>query len=56
MMQSLDSGKSYQPAQAAIDVKTASATITGLQPNKLYTFRLLVNDGPHKGVSNIARY
>lgn len=56
LMQSLDSGKHYQPAKAAIDVKTASATITGLQPNKLYTFRLQVNDGPHKGVSNSARY
>lgn len=56
LQQSLDSGKSYQPTQAIIDVKTASATVTGLQPNKLYTFRLQVNDGLYKGVSNITRH
>lgn len=56
LMQSLDSGKSFQPANAAIDLKTSTATVTGLQPNKLYTFRLLVKDGPHKGLSNTARF
>jgi polygalacturonase len=56
LMQSLDSGKSFQPAHAAIDLKTSVATVTGLQPNKLYTFRLLVKDGSHKGLSNIAQF
>ncbi|HEY8893640.1 MAG TPA: endopygalactorunase [Niastella sp.] len=56
LLQSLDSGKSYQPAQADIDIKNASANITNLQPNKLYRFRLQVNDGLHKGVSNSTRH
>lgn len=56
LMQSLDSGKSFQSAKAAIDVKTASATVSSLQPNKLYTFRLQVNDGQHKGLSNIIKH
>ncbi|HEY1201604.1 MAG TPA: endopygalactorunase, partial [Niastella sp.] len=56
LMQSLDSGKSYQPAKAVIDAKTASATITALQPNKLYTFRLQVNDGQYKGMSNVIQH
>lgn len=56
LQQSLDSGKTYQPTQADINIKTASATITNLQPNKLYSFRLQVNDGVHKGVSNITRH
>ncbi len=53
---SVDSGKSFQPAGASIDYKTSSAAITGLQPNKLYTFRLLVKDGRHKGFSNTAQF
>jgi polygalacturonase len=56
LMQSLDSGKTFLPARAEIDLKKATATITGLQPNRLYTFRLLVKEGTHKGYSNTARY
>lgn len=56
LLQSLDSGKSFQPVSASVDHKTSSATITGLQPNKLYTFRLLVKDGKHKGLSNTTRF
>ena len=56
LMQSIDKGKTFVPARATIDAKKASATITGLQPNKLYTFRLLVKDGKYKGFSNNAQY
>jgi polygalacturonase len=56
LMQSLDAGKSFVPAPANIDLKKGRATITGLQPNQLYTFRLLVKDGNHKGFSNTAQY
>jgi polygalacturonase len=56
VMQSVNKGKTYVPARAIIDKKTASATITGLQPNQLYTFRLLINNGNYKGVSNTAQY
>jgi len=52
LQQSLDSGKTFVPVTAAIDLKTSGATITGLQSDKLYTFRLLVKDGLHKGLSN----
>ncbi|HEX6432171.1 MAG TPA: endopygalactorunase, partial [Niastella sp.] len=55
LMQSLDKGKTFVPARATIDLKKGSATITGLHPNKLYTFRLLVKDGKYKGVSNTAQ-
>lgn len=56
LMQSLDKGKTFVPARATIDLKKGSATITGLQPNQLYTFRLLVKDGTYKGVSNNAQF
>ncbi len=56
LLQSLDTGKSFQRASASIDYKNSSATVTGLQPDKLYTFRLLVKDGMHKGFSNTAQF
>ncbi len=56
LMQSVDKGKSFVPARATIDTKKASATITGLHPNQLYTFRILIKDGTYKGVSNNAQY
>lgn len=56
LMQSPDSGKTWEAANANIELKKGKATITGLHTNRLYTFRLQVKDGPHKGVSNIARY
>jgi polygalacturonase len=56
LMQSLDKGKTFVPARASIDLKKANATITGLKPNQLYTFRLLVKDGRYKGVSNNAQF
>ena len=55
LQQSLDSGKTFTPINAAIDEKSAAAAITGLQPDQLYTFRLWVKDGLHKGFSNTAQ-
>jgi polygalacturonase len=56
LMQSIDKGKSWKPALATIDTKTCMATVTALQPNRLYTFRLLVKDGAHKGFSNRTQF
>jgi polygalacturonase len=55
IQQSLDSGKTFVPVNATIDLKRSTAAISGLQENKLYTFRLLVKDGLHKGFSNTAQ-
>ncbi|WP_107685697.1 endopygalactorunase [Niastella koreensis] len=55
LQQSLDSGKTFTPANATIDVKKSTALIGGLQRDQLYTFRLLVKDGLHKGYSNTAQ-
>jgi polygalacturonase len=52
LMQSLDKGKTWKLSSAKIDTKNARATISQLSPNKLYTFKLLVKDGVHKGFSN----
>jgi polygalacturonase len=56
LMQSLDNGKSWQPSAAKIDSKKATAIITGLRPNQLYSFRLMVKDGSAKGFSNALKY
>lgn len=56
LQQSLDEGKTWQPAVAAVDAKKALASITGLQPNKLYAFRLSVKEGTNKGLSNVVRF
>lgn len=45
LMQSLDKGKSWTKSTATIDPTKGTATIEGLQPNKLYTFRLAVKNG-----------
>lgn len=57
LMQSLDKGKTWTVSPAGvIDEKNAIATVQGLQPNKLYTFRLFKKDGLHKGYSNTASF
>ena len=55
LQQTLDSGKTWKISPAKIDNKNSAATISGLSPNKLYTFRLLVN-GEHKGFSNTVQF
>ena len=56
LMQSADKGKSWIRSSATIDPKNAIATIAGLKPNKLYTFKLSVKDGEHKGYSNSIQF
>ena len=56
LMQSLDKGKTWKLSSAKMDTKNARATISRLLPNKLYTFKLLVKDGVHKGFSNIVSF
>lgn len=52
LRQSVDSGKSYVPITSKINVKNSAAVITGLKPNTYYSFKLMVKDGEHKGLSN----
>ncbi|MDP4291112.1 MAG: endopygalactorunase [Bacteroidota bacterium] len=56
LMQSLDDGKHWTPAKATIDTKSSTASVSGLQRDKLYTFSLLAKDGEHKGYSNRVRF
>ncbi len=56
LMQSLDNGKTWEEAKAKIDTKNGSAGISGLTPDTLYTFRLVVENGPHAGPSNSVRF
>lgn len=54
LQQSLDGGKTWQPSTATLNASRGSATLTGLQPDTLYTFRLQVKEGVHQGYSNLA--
>jgi polygalacturonase len=56
VMQSLDEGKTWQKSTASVNAKNHTATIAGLQPNKLYTFRLSIKNGPNKGFSNPVKF
>ena len=56
LMQSTDKGKSWTRSSAMIDAKKGIATISNLIPDKLYHFRLLVDDGSHQGLSNTAQF
>lgn len=56
LLQSLDEGKTWQPAKPVVNPASATASVSGLQPNKLYTFRLSVKDGAHKGLSNAVQF
>ena len=56
LMQSLDTGKTWKLSSAKMDYKNAWATISRLLPNKLYTFKLSVKDGVHKGFSNTVSF
>ena len=56
LMQSLDNGKTWKTSQAEVDANTLTATVSGLEPNILYSFRLWVKEGENKGFSNTARF
>jgi len=56
LLQSLDKGKTWKAAVASIDKKMGTAVVPNLIPNRFYTFRMQVKDGPHKGFSNTASF
>lgn len=56
LMQSLDEGKTWKASQAIINAGNSTASVSGLQPNKLYTFKLVVTGGANKGSSNIVQF
>ena len=52
LMQSPDKGASWSLSSGTVDSESAAAVISGLEPDRLYTFRLNVTEGEHKGFSN----
>lgn len=56
LMQSLDEGRSWHPSSGRIDPKSGTAIVSGLEPAKLYTFRLQVKKGANRGSSNLVRF
>jgi len=56
LMQSTDSGRTWQQASAAIDTKRSVAVVSQLHANRFYRFRLMVPSGLHKGLSNEVHY
>ena len=49
-------GNIWSRSSAMVDPKKGTATISNLAPGKLYLFRLSVNDGSFKGLSNIVQF
>ncbi|NCU04986.1 MAG: endopygalactorunase, partial [Chitinophagaceae bacterium] len=56
LMQSTDSGKTWQQAAADIDTKRSVAVVSQLHANRFYRFRLMIPSGLHKGLSNEVHY
>jgi len=56
LMQSTDNGKTWAHSSAMIDSNDGTAIIPKLTADKLYLFRLSVNDGWHKGFSNTVQF
>ena len=56
VLQSADNGKTWSRSSAVIDPVKPAATISGLQPNQLYQFKLSVSNGEHKGFSNLVHF
>ncbi|WP_084239347.1 endopygalactorunase [Pedobacter africanus] len=56
LMQSSDNGQTWKVAKTDIDPKNSKATVTGLESNKMYHFKLRVAAGPNKGFSNVLKY
>jgi hypothetical protein len=56
LMQSTDQGKTWVRSKAMINPAKATATISGLAPDKLYLFRISVKEGEHKGLSNTVSF
>jgi polygalacturonase len=53
---STDSGNTWRTCPAEIIAKQGIAKVSGLEVNREYAFRLSVQDGKHKGFSNIAYF
>ena len=56
LLQSTDKGKTWGRLPGDFDIKNGRVVVSGLKPDKLYQFRLSVNDGPHKGLSNTVQF
>jgi polygalacturonase len=56
LLQSADKGKTWATALAHVDMNSNKATVTGLQPNREYAFKLAIESGAHKGESNVVRF
>lgn len=56
LQSSVDEGKTWSTIVAVMDVKKGTAKVSNLKPNLLYSFRLLVKDGEHKGYANQAQF
>ena len=52
LMHSTDEGKTWHQASAQVDPLKRTASIIGLAPDTLHTFRLQVDSGENKGASN----
>ncbi|WP_316820471.1 glycosyl hydrolase family 28-related protein [Pedobacter gandavensis] len=56
LQSSINEGQTWSTIAAVIDAKKGRAKVVNLKPNLLYSFRLLVKDGEHKGFSNQAQF
>jgi polygalacturonase len=52
VLESINQGKTWKISRAMIDLQEARASISGLQKDQSYLFKLLVKDGPNRGFSN----
>ncbi|GAB6007613.1 glycosyl hydrolase family 28-related protein [Dysgonomonas reticulitermitis] len=55
LLQSTDKGKSWSKVKNAV-MNVNSAKISGLQPDKLYTFKIIVTGGINNGESNLIHF
>lgn len=56
IQQSTNGGKSWVTSDAGVDINNGTGQIKGLQPGRLYKFRILVSGGKHQGVSNVVSF
>ena len=52
----IDFGKTWETVQTKLDLSRGYITLNNLLPNKLYTFKIEVPDGPYFGTSNTADF
>lgn len=56
LMESMDQGKTWKTSKATMDFKAEGVSLSGLQKNQNYSFRLMVKTGPNKGFSNAVAF